>query len=225
MAFQHRASGITATRGSRGFRLAASQLGFLQLASLQLASLKALRDRFKPKRWGAVEHGRLYRSGQLHRHLVRKTLHQHRIEVVIDLTGLKPHDPNQLAEQAAIRELGITAYRFPMRGDGTGDLDVVARALATLGASLDAGKTTLVHCAAGSQRTGTIIAIHRLLAQGHCPRAVLAHLRAFGWRPQRDREMLDFVNAHLPYFAERLGRSGAVPEHPHPVPALALGHR
>src|SRR5579872_2299148 len=45
-----------------------------------------LRDHFVPKRWGVVEEGAIYRSGQLSRNLVKKMLETHHIQRVVDLT-------------------------------------------------------------------------------------------------------------------------------------------
>jgi hypothetical protein len=149
-------------------------------------------------------------------------LRKNGIEVVIDLTHWKPHDPHRQAEQLAIQELNITAHRFPLRGDGTGDPAVVAHAVATLAASRNAGNITLVHCAAGSQRTGTVIAVHRLLVRGDSAPKVLAELKDFGWHPSRDRKMFEFLTAQLPDFAERLVRLGTLPRVPQPMPALAV---
>jgi len=197
-------------------------VGGRRWAGWSLAGLKDVRDGLVPKRWGVVEAGRVYRSGQLHRRLVKDTLRKNGVEVVIDLTHWKPDDPHQQAEQWAIRELGISAHRFPLRGDGTGDPAVVAHAVAMLAASRNTGKITLVHCAAGSQRTGSVIAVHRLLVRGDSVAEVFAELRDFGWHPCRDRNMLDFLIAHLPDIAERLVRLGTLPQLPQTLPALAI---
>lgn len=209
---------------TNGFQRSVSAFG-VGLAGLSLAALKDIRDGVVPKRWGVVEAGRVYRSGQLHRRLVRETLRKNGVEVVIDLTHWKPQDPHQQAERSAILELGITAHRLPLRGDGTGDPAVVAHAVAMLAASRIAGNITLVHCAAGSQRTGTVIAVHRLLVRGDPVPRVLAELRDFGWHPRRDRKMFDFLIAHLPDVAERLVRLGTLPRVPQPMPALAAAVR
>ena len=185
-----------------------------------------LRDRCLPKRFGVVEQGRIYRSGQLHRALVRDTLASHHIAVVIDLTHADPGNLDQQAEQAAIRELGLRGERFPMNGNGTGDLDDVARAVATLAAARDAGQPALVHCAAGAQRTGCVIATYRLLVKGDTPHEVLAELQRYGWRPTHDRVLLDFLNEHLRDLAERLVRLGALPKVPESIPRLSqIGSR
>src|SRR5262245_53661023 len=49
-------------------------------------TITAVRDRFIPKRWGVVEEGKIFRSGQLSAPLVKQVLQNHKIEVVVDLT-------------------------------------------------------------------------------------------------------------------------------------------
>src|SRR5260370_5346876 len=93
----------------------------------------ALRDRFIPKRWGVVEEGKIYRSGQLSRHLVRQTLESHRIQTVVDLTWDDPNERNHVAELAAIAELGIERKLCPLQPDGTGDVHIYAQAVAEVG--------------------------------------------------------------------------------------------
>ena len=188
------------------------------LVPVGVEGVHELRDRCVPKRFGVVEQGRIYRSGQLHRALVRDTLARHHIAVVIDLTHADPENLDQQAEQAAIRELGLRGERFPMNGNGTGDLDHVARAVATLTAARDAGQPALVHCAAGAQRTGCVIATYRLLVKGDAPQDVLAELEQYGWRPNHDRALLDFLNDHLRDLAERLVQLGTLPKMPESIP-------
>ena len=44
-----------------------------------------LEDRIIPKRWGVVEAGSIYRSGQLHPALIERVLVDHDIGVIVDL--------------------------------------------------------------------------------------------------------------------------------------------
>ncbi|MCH2154339.1 MAG: hypothetical protein MK089_13450, partial [Phycisphaerales bacterium] len=81
------------------------------------------RHRFFPKRWGEVVPGSIYRSGQLHRDLVKKTLVDNGIDIVV---CLRPHEADHLdhqAEREAVGELGIELIELDLVGDGTGDLD------------------------------------------------------------------------------------------------------
>lgn len=188
---------------------------------LGIDGYKDLRDRLVPKRFGVVEAGKIYRSGQLHRALVRDTLAKNHIQVIIDLTHDDLSNVDQQAEQAAIRELGLQGFRFPMYGNGTGEVDQVAGAVAALAKAVHDGKPALVHCAAGAQRTGCVVATYRLLVKGDSPQDVLAELERYGWKPDHDQVLLNFLNERLPDFAEKLVQLGTLPEKPHSIPVLS----
>ncbi|MBI5758931.1 MAG: dual specificity protein phosphatase family protein [Planctomycetales bacterium] len=181
-----------------------------------------LRDRIVAKRWGVVEEGAIYRSGQLSRHLVKSMLKQHGIQVVIDLTEADPADVDQQAEQRAIAELGLESHRCVLIGDGTGDIRQYAAAVAALVAAKRDGKPVLVHCHAGAQRTGGVIAAYRLLVERRQSiAAVLAELPRFGWQRGRDDVLLDFLNQHMEELAKLLVEQHVIDDVPAPLPRLA----
>ena len=180
----------------------------------------ALRDRFVPKRWGVVEEGKIYRSGQISRHLIRQMLESNGIQVVVDLTWDDPNEPNHLAEVAAIADLGIDRRLCPLLSDGTGDVHIYARAVSEVAAAAREGKTVLVHCAAGAQRTGGVVALFRMLVQRKSPEFALAEMRRYKYDPQRSPRLLEFVNAHIGEIAEDLVRDGTLDRVPDPLPQL-----
>jgi protein tyrosine/serine phosphatase len=180
----------------------------------------ALRDRFVPKRWGVVEEGKIYRSGQLSRHLVKQMLESNGIQVVVDLTWDDPHEANHVAEVAAIADLGIERRLCPLLSDGTGDVHVYARAVSEVDAAARQGKTVLVHCAAGAQRTGGVVALYRMLVQGKSPEFALAEMRQYKYDPQRSPRLLEYVNAHIGEIAADLVRDGTIERVPDPLPQL-----
>jgi len=113
-----------------------------------------LKDRLIPKRWAAVPGHNIYRSGQLSAALVKKTLAQHDIQVIVCLSGDELQNRDHQAEKNAATELGIEFHHFPLRGNGTGDIGQYAGALAAILEAEQQGKPVVVHCAAGVQRTG-----------------------------------------------------------------------
>lgn len=180
-----------------------------------------LKDRLIAKRWGVVEEGAIYRSGQLSRHLIKSQLQQHGIQVVIDLTDEDRADEDQRAERWTIAELGIEAHRFPLTGDGTGDVRRYAEAVAAMVTAKRGGKPVLVHCHAGAQRTGGVVAAYRLLVERtRTPVEVSAELARFGWQRGRDDVLLDFLNAHLEELARLLVERGIIDDVPSPLPRL-----
>lgn len=186
---------------------------------------KRLRFVVLPTRFGTVIPGRLYRSGQLSRWYVAGLLRKHRIGTVIDLTG-EPASPNahQLAERDAIAKLGIAGRRYPMRGDGTGELAVVAEAVTALQRGLESGKPVLVHCAAGVQRTGHVLAAYLLLAAGASPHRVYQYMARFGWEPGRSTAWPAQLNRRMGELALLLVAEGVIDSVPSPLPQLPVAH-
>lgn len=209
----------------RWLRIAVLIVAVACLAPLGIDGYKDLRDRLVPKKFGVVEAGKIFRSGQLHRALVRETLAKNRIQVVVDLTHDDPDNINQRAEQAAIRDLGLQGLRFPMNGNGTGEIEQVAGAVAALAKAEHEGKPVLVHCAAGAQRTGCVVATYRLLVKGDSPTDVLKEMEQYGWRPDHDQVMLTFLDDHLPDFADRLVELGTLSEKPQTIPVLSASSK
>src|SRR5690606_4276953 len=139
-------------------------------------------------KFAAVVPGRLYRSGQLSRHHLPRILRRHSIGTIIDLTPVPTHpNPHQRAERDAIASRGIQGLRYPMRGDGTGELLAVADAVTALHRALAGGGAVLVHCAAGVQRTGHVLSAYLLLVAAVEPAAVYQYAERFGWEPSRSR--------------------------------------
>lgn len=203
--------------GSRGRWICAGIAGMLVVAVVWQTFAK---DRLIAKRWGVVEPGRIFRSGQVSAYLIKPMLRNHGIQVVVDLTEADPKDRNQAAEQAAIAELGIDLERCPLIGDGTGDPRNFIRALQALARARRAGKPVLVHCSAGAQRTGSVVAAWRLLVEKRSPAFAYAELQSYGWRPVKDDILRVYLNAHLRELAEALQRSGVIDQVPAPIPQL-----
>ena len=179
-----------------------------------------VKGRLIPKRWAAVEGHSIYRSGQLSAALVKRTLSSRGIKVIVALTFEDPQDKDQAAEVKAASELGIELLRFPLRGDGTGDVNNYAGALAVLIQAERQGKPVLVHCAAGAQRTGGTIAFYQLLVNKKPPAAVIQELRHHGWNPKRNPNLLPYLNENLAKIATILHDKGLLDAIPDPLPIL-----
>ena len=85
-----------------------------------------------------------------------------------------------------------------MKGDGTThDISNYAGAIATIDRCEKAGKPVLVHCAAGTHRTGGVVACYRVLVQHLTPETALAEMQMYGWKPQEHQVLVEFMNKHL----------------------------
>ena len=198
----------------------AAVVAFVAFVAVNHEQITAIRDRFVPKRWGVVVDGKIYRSGQLSRHLVKQVLEKHHIQKVVDLTFDNPDDANHSAEIAAIAELGIERRLCPLDSDGTGDVHIYAQAVSAVAAAARQGKPVLVHCVAGAQRTGGVVALYRLLIEGRSPAFVLDEMQKYKYDPRRSPRLQEYLNAHIAEIAEDLVRDGTIERVPTPLPKL-----
>jgi protein tyrosine/serine phosphatase len=180
-----------------------------------------LRERFVPKQFGVVVPGAVYRSGQISLYLIANVIDRYHIGTIIDLNGLEPRfAAHQEAEMAAAKAHGAAHYRFPLRGDGTGQIERFADAVETLVESERRGVPVLVHCAAGTNRTGTCVSFYRLLVRQDPPAQVYHELVAYGSDPRLDHEPLEYINSHLKQMAELLVQRHVLDRVPETTPVL-----
>ena len=209
-----------AYRRSRRAWLAAWLLAIAGGAAYAWFGLK-LRHEVCPRNFGVVEPGRIYRSAQLHRRLVERTLAAHGIRTVIDLSADVPGDPNEAAEREAIDRLGCTRHEIGgLDGDGIGDARAYAEALRRMAAAKARGEPVLIHCMSGAQRTGGAVALYRLLVEGASAQQAREELLRYGHRPARNPRLIPFLNEQMPEVAELLVAMGVIAHQPIPLPRL-----
>ena len=177
-----------------------------------------LEDRLIPKRWGAVEEGSLYRSGQLHRDLIAEVLEEHGIDVIVNMNRPALHKPDHAAEVEIAEALGIEKYRYPMGGDGEGDPENYVLALDQVQRSLAQDQRVLVHCTAGSQRTGAMISLYRVLFQGWSTADAVEEMASYDFDPIDDVALLRFLDNNMKFITRRLVELGALETVPDPLP-------
>lgn len=179
-----------------------------------------LKDRLATKHWGVVEQGIIYRSGRLPLDRAQATLANHHIRVLVDLTENNPGNRFQLKERAVAAALGIEYHNFPLIGDGTGNITNYANAIAVMHQARRAGKPVLVHCAAGAQRTGGVVAAYRVLVERKSPDAARAELKRYGWKSGKDQVLLNYLNRNMAKLAELLLARQVIDAIPNPLPVL-----
>jgi protein-tyrosine phosphatase len=181
-----------------------------------------LRNALVPKKWGEVVPGKLYRSGELSPALMERTLRDHNIQVVVDLRQYTPHGRLFKIEREICDKLGIEHDVFPMRGSGIGNLVNYADALETIHTAVETGKPVLVHCAAGTHRTGGVIATYRMLVQGRPADEVLREMTDYGWKPHKHYRLAQFLNHYMKRLAEMLVERDVIDRVPDPIPVIRL---
>lgn len=117
----------------------------------------------------------LYRSGQPNRRGFIKAAHSFGIRTVVNLRN----DREDTADAAG---LGLHLAHIKMSAWNAADEDnpLLARAIHEIQKGLHRGKT-LVHCQYGSDRTGAVIAVWRIVAQGWDKERAIIEMRAGGY--------------------------------------------
>jgi len=130
-----------------------------------------------PRRFGVVAEGRLYRCGEITPRQLAYVARRYGLRTVLSL--LDPAAPESVAERRAAEELGLRWINVRLPGNGASTPEQRQRIKAVLLAP-DAGPT-LVHCAAGVNRTGLAVGLYRIHSQGWTVAEVLAEMRAYGF--------------------------------------------
>jgi protein-tyrosine phosphatase len=183
----------------------------------------SIRDLLLPRSFEAVIPGALYRSGQISPHLIGRVLAEHHIAVVVDLSNPVSNSDEQAAEFAAATRLGVEYHRFPLRGDGTGDVHNYVDAIATIERAERRGQPVLVHCVAGDKRSGGVVAAWLLLFRGATADEAMNQIGLCNTGHVASCTVVAYLNAHLREIADELQCSGFDFTANHPLPVLVGG--
>lgn len=174
-----------------------------------------VRDNLFPKNFGVVEAGKVYRSGQLTPAAFRDVVEENGIRTIIDLgSALRPDGSSDHAEverrnREVASALGVTRYRFDLLGDSTGNPNEYVQALRIM---MDpAAQPVLVHCGAGSERTGAAVAIYRHLTGGVPLEAAYEEARSFKHDPRRNPKLKAYLDRYAEAIVRALRQGGLVP--------------
>ncbi len=140
-----------------------------------------------PKNFGTVQEGVLYRSGRLTPNATAKVVREHEIKTIIDFGGWDRHPDADRRAQRTAEALGVTRIVLPLWGDGSGDPNRYAEALRII--EDPARQPVLVHCAAGSERTGCLAGLWRMRHEGVNIEQVIERSRTYGHDPEKTPEV------------------------------------
>lgn len=143
---------------------------FPRLAAIALIAALAVwfyvggvRPNLFPKNFGVVDQGRLYRAGELSTAAMRRVVEQYRIRTIVDLGAAAEGSRDDQRAAVVADALGVERYRFHLHGDSTGNPNNYVQALAIM--TDPAKQPVLVHCGAGSERTGCAVVLYRAAVQ------------------------------------------------------------
>lgn len=193
---------------------------FVMIGASVLVWEEFLEDRLVAKRWGVVEPGKIYRSGQISNHLIEPMLRENKIQKVIALNGSDLKKLYLKTEVETARKLKIDHQVLHLIGDGTGNVEDYAEAVAEIMRCEKAGKPVLVHCAAGAQRTGGVVAAYRMLVQKKTPDEAYQELLQYDWKPHKDQALIDYLNQNLAALSKLLEQKIDWYEPPTTIPVI-----
>lgn len=145
--------------------------------AVAIGALAAWHGAVTPKRFGVVQAGRLYRCGDITPTELEAVVKRHGIRSVLSL--LNASAPETVAERDVAARLGVRWFNVPLTGDGAStpeDREAIKRI-----ALDDANGPLLVHCSAGTNRTGLACGLYRIHRQGWTYEQVLAEMRGYGF--------------------------------------------
>jgi protein tyrosine/serine phosphatase len=147
-----------------------------------------------------VAPGVLYRSGQLSLAGLERMIHDHGIKTVIslrdsDTEGVAPPDAaeEELCKKLKIKHVRITPKSWWPEYDGPPPAE---KGIAKFMAVMDdpARQPVLLHCFAGTHRTGAMVAVYRMEYERWTNSDALAELRAAGYKNlDNEKDVLTYL--------------------------------
>jgi len=117
---------------------------------------------------------RLYRGGQPRLGGIKK-LAEIGVKTIINLRGT---DETTRAEEAEAKAAGLVYFNIPMPGLSRPTHEQISRVMEIVG-NQESGPV-FIHCKRGSDRTGTVVAIYRILRDGWTADKALVEAKRFG---------------------------------------------
>ena len=170
--------------------------------------------------WGIVVPGKIYRSAQMGPSVLRWKLRENHINLILFLSHDDVSDSDVQSEKKIAGDHQVQFLNFPMYGDGVAPPEMYTEALIALCDGVRNGKTVLVHCHSGAQRTGGVIAVYRMLVEKMPPAQALAEMEHYGHDPRKNLTLVPFINEHIGQWAEALVKDGVIDRVPDPLPKL-----
>jgi protein tyrosine/serine phosphatase len=179
-------------------------------------------NHFVPRRFGVVEQGHIYRSGQISSSLIKEILVKYKIGVVVSLSADSENNADKIAEKQTAAELGIEREVFPLSGNGIGDINNYAGAIAAIYRAQKEQKPVLIHCDTGAQRTGGVVAAYQLLVRKKDASSVVREMMRYGWNQKRNPALLPYLNDNMKELSALLLKMGVIDSMPSPLPRIVV---
>ncbi len=160
------------------------------------------------KNFGTVVDGKIYRMGRTTPDGLERLVREKRIKTVIDFGSDPEGTPEDTREVEACRALGVDRVVLRLEGDGTGDPNKYVEALKIM--TDPARQPVLVHCGAGSQRTGAATILYRHFIEGRPILEVYPEAWEYRHKPGKDWRMLAYLADWSDEIGEAFRRGGRI---------------
>lgn len=159
-------------------------LGVVSAAALFGVWDRVIKPQVVPKRFGVVTPERIYRSGKLTPATMATVVRGNKIHTIVDLGAWVDDPRGERLEARTAAVLGVERHVFDLIGDSTGDPNDYLEALRLM--TDPATQPVLVHCGAGTERTGVLVYLYRTIVEGQDREAAIAEARRAGHDPRRN---------------------------------------
>lgn len=153
--------------------------GFVLTVTISVSiwmTIETKKNRLVWDHFDAVKPGILYRSGQLTKTQIRRAVELYGIRTIINF---QTPGAGVTAERALAKELGVDFENLPMPGSGFGKEEQFREVLAAC--DDPERRPVLIHCARGTCRTGTAVALYRFERDGWIVDDVSAEFKRQGY--------------------------------------------
>lgn len=172
-----------------------------------------IRPEFVPKRFGEVAAGKIYRSGRFSPGALTRLHESKGIKTVIDFGAWEPGSKEEEREQKTAEALGITRHVFRLEGDARGDPNAYVKALKIM--RDPAAQPVLVHCSAGTERTGCVVMLYRHLDENVTTEAAYEEAKSFDHSPSKNPYLLETFETYEGAIRDSLRTGVPIPFTPH----------
>jgi hypothetical protein len=183
---------------------------------LRLLWMDVLVDHVIVRNYGVVEEGKIYRTGRLTEQTLSRVAEDHKIKTIVDFGAYLPGSSQEKAEAEYAAAHGIKRVVLRLYGDGTGNPNAYVDGLRII--TDPASQPVLVHCSAGSERTGAAVILYRTIYQ-HVPmEKAVAEAQEYKHNPRRNKQLAPYLAQWTGPIAEALKAGGEIPNVPAPSP-------
>ncbi len=166
-----------------------------------------IRPNMFPKRFAVVTEGKVYRSGELTPAALAEVVRENKIKTIVDLGAFIEYPEAEERERQTADAIGAVRYQFGLYGDATGNANYYLQALRIMNDPEQ--QPVLVHCGAGTHRTGCAIAMYRTIVEGVAPKVALEEATHFAYDPVKHTKFTEMFNTWQPRVAEAM-KSGVL---------------